>query len=106
MAGLGAAIALTNKGHNVTVLESTPQLQPIGGIIVMQANANRILDNLGVYESLLPICAAKPFGPSTRRYKDGEFLIKKPAETHEQEYGYPYVLLIDARLDVANTYDL
>jgi salicylate hydroxylase len=97
IAGLGAAIALTKKGHNVTVVEATSQLRPIGGIIVLQANANRVLDSLGVYESLLPICAASPYGPSTRRYKDGEFLIKKPAEAHETEYGYPYVLLIDVR---------
>jgi salicylate hydroxylase len=97
IAGLGAAIALANKGHNVTVVEATSQLQPIGGIIVMQANANRVLDGLGVYESFLPICAAKPFGPSTRRYKDGAFLINKPAEIHEQDYGYPYVVFISVR---------
>jgi salicylate hydroxylase len=95
IAGLGAAIALTSKGHNVTVVEATSQLQPIGGIIVMQANANRVLDSLGVYKSLLNICVATPFGPSTRRYKDGEFLIKKPAEVHEKEYGYPYVVFIN-----------
>ena len=61
----------------------------------MQANANRVLDSLGVYESL--ICAGKQFGPSTRRYKDGGFLTKKSAEAHEKEYGYPYVLLLDMR---------
>jgi salicylate hydroxylase len=46
----GAAIALTQKGHAVTVVEASPQLQPIGGIIVTQANANRVLDSLGVYQ--------------------------------------------------------
>src|SRR5690348_4953252 len=89
IAGLGAAVALANKGYNITVVEATSQIQPIGGIIVMQANANRVLASLGVYESL--IGAGKQFGPSTRRYKDGEFLIKKSADAHEKEYGYPYV---------------
>jgi salicylate hydroxylase len=63
----------------------------------MQANANRVLDSLGVYELLLTICIATPFGPSRRRYKDGEFLIKKPAEVREKEYGYPYVVFINER---------
>ncbi|TAQ86911.1 hypothetical protein B7494_g4752 [Chlorociboria aeruginascens] len=44
IAGLGAAITLVNKGHNITVLEATSQLRPIGGVIVLQANANRVLD--------------------------------------------------------------
>jgi salicylate hydroxylase len=100
IAGLGAAIALTNKGHNVTVVEATSQLQPIGGIIVMQANANRVLDSLGVYEPLLTFCATTSVGPSTRRYKDGDFLIQKAAEAHEKEYGYMYVLIIDVIWDV------
>jgi salicylate hydroxylase len=89
IAGLSAAIALRNKGHYVTVLEATKELQPIGGIMVLQANANRVLDSLGVYESLLPICTTVPFGPSTRRYKDGEFLVHSPVEAHEKLYGYP-----------------
>ncbi len=92
VAGLGAALALTSKGHVVTVVEATSQLQPIGGTMVMQANANRILDKLGVYESLAKVCVVTPFGPSTRRYKNGDFLIKKPMEMHEKEFGYPYVL--------------
>jgi len=35
IAGLGTAIALKDKGHIVTVVESTSQLQPIGGIITI-----------------------------------------------------------------------
>ena len=91
IAGLGAAIALADKDHKVTLVEATSQLRPIGGIIVLQANANRVLDSLGVYQSLLPICASSPRWASTRRYKDGECLIKMPAEAHEKAYGYPYV---------------
>ncbi|KAF2019220.1 FAD/NAD(P)-binding domain-containing protein [Aaosphaeria arxii CBS 175.79] len=89
IAGLGSAIALRNKGHQVTVLEATTELQPVGGIIVLQANANRILDGLGVYQALLPSCTKLPQGPSTRRYDNGEYLVKKPADFHEKEYGYP-----------------
>lgn len=89
IAGLGTAIALKDKGHIVTVVEATSQLQSIGGIITIQANANRILDSWGVYEVLLTICAASLFAPCARRYKDGEFIIKRPPELYKKEYGYP-----------------
>ena len=92
IAGLGAAIALAKKGHKVTVVEATYQLRPIGGIIVLQANANRALHSLGEYESLIPFCNPVPHGPSTRRYDNGEFLAQSSAEVHERKYGYPYVL--------------
>jgi salicylate hydroxylase len=98
IAGLGTAIALKDKGHIVTVVEATSQLQPIGGIITIQANASRILDSWGVYEALLTICAATLFAPCARRYKDGEFLIKRPPELYKNEYGYPYVSSRDENL--------
>ena len=74
--GLGAAIALANKGHQVTVLEATSKLQPIGGIIVMQPNANRILDQWGIYNTFLRICREQPFAVAQRRYT-GELLSKR-----------------------------
>lgn len=80
IADLRTATALKNRGHIVTIIESTSQLQPIGGIITIQANASSILDNWGVYEALLTICAGTLFAPCARRYKDGEFLIKQPPE--------------------------
>lgn len=89
IAGLGAAIALKDKGHIVTIVEATSELQPIGGIITIQANANRVLDSWGVYESLLKICDAPPFAPGARRYRDGQFLIERPPELYKNEYGYP-----------------
>lgn len=91
IAGLGVAIALIDKGHDITILEATSKLQSIGGIITLQANANRVLDSLGVYEPLLAICGASPIAPDTRRYKDGEFLIRRSAEVYKKNYGYPYV---------------
>ena len=89
IAGLAAAIALASKGHHVTILEATSHLRPIGGTIVLQANANRVLDHLGVYQALLPYCSSIPNGPSTRDYRDGAFLAKVPADKHQKEYGYP-----------------
>ncbi len=73
IAGLGAAITLTDKGHNFTVVETIPKLQAIGGIIVIQPNANCVLDGLGIYEALLTLCSTSPFSLSARRHSDGEF---------------------------------
>ncbi|KAF8864941.1 FAD/NAD(P)-binding domain-containing protein [Acephala macrosclerotiorum] len=43
IAGLSAAIALSNKGHSVTVVEATAKLQAVGGFVVADANAARKL---------------------------------------------------------------
>lgn len=37
----------------------------------------------------MTICAASLFAPCARRYKDGEFIIKRPPELYKKEYGYP-----------------
>lgn len=102
IAGLAAAIALKDKGHSVTIVEATSQLQPIGGIITIQANANRVLVSLGVYESLLKICGASPFAPDARRYKDGKLLTQRHADLYEEKFGYPYAISIDIIWDVTD----
>lgn len=86
--GLTVAIALVSKGHQVTVLEAAGKLHAIGGMIVVQPNASRILDQLGVYEAFLRICAASPFVRRQRRYT-GEALGVIPADDSERLYGYP-----------------
>src|SRR5690349_17626904 len=87
--GLTAASALANKGHRVTVLEATAKLQAIGGVIVMAANACRVLDQLGLYNALLGICAEQPMVRFHRRYT-GEKFAEVPAAHSVELYGYPY----------------
>lgn len=85
--GLSAALALRTKGHQVIVLEASPNLQTIGGIIVIQANGSRLLDHLGVYHRLLKICRSKPFTRGARRYEDGRWLRKDAGVGYEEKYG-------------------
>lgn len=87
--GLSAALALTAKGYQVVVLEATPKLQAIGGIIVIQANGCLLLDHLGVYQDLLKICRSKPFTKGVRRWEDGRWLRRDPGVGYEERYGYP-----------------
>jgi salicylate hydroxylase len=89
IAGLSAAIALSDKGHTVTVVEATSQLKAIGGIIAIQPNANRVLDKLGVYQEMLRICGVEPISFSIKRYKDAENLIHNEPEKFVGEFGYP-----------------
>lgn len=86
--GLGAAIALTNRGHKVTVLEASSKLQAIGGIIVTMPNANLMLDRLGVYKAFRTICDETPPRYSFRTYKGEELCAG--TEEFESKYGYPY----------------
>ncbi|KPI34546.1 3-hydroxybenzoate 6-hydroxylase [Cyphellophora attinorum] len=85
--GLACGIALTAKGHNVTILEATKQMQAIGGIIVCFANTGRVLDQWGVYGSLLKICRDRPFRGS---FKDrhGNQVARGPNAAMDETYGY------------------
>lgn len=60
IAGLCAGIALSDKGHTVAVVEETSELKTVGGIIAIHANANRMLDQMGVYQEMLRIYGTEP----------------------------------------------
>lgn len=89
IAGIATSIALAKKGHRVTLVEATSELRPMGGTIILQANANRVLDHLDICQRLFNDASAGPYWASTRRYTDGKCLIKMPLEAHENAYGYP-----------------
>jgi 2-polyprenyl-6-methoxyphenol hydroxylase-like FAD-dependent oxidoreductase len=48
IAGLTAAHALSDEGHDVTVIEKSAELRPLGAGIVLQGNALAALDALGL----------------------------------------------------------
>lgn len=89
IAGLSAAIALGDKGNAVTVVEAASKLKAIGGIIVIQPNANRVLDKLGVYQEMLRICGVEPMEGGIKSYRDGEFLTYRGQNKLVEEFGYP-----------------
>jgi len=59
IAGLSTAIALKQKGFDVTVYERHPSAQTIGAGIVLWSNASYVLNELGLLEAVKKI-ASKP----------------------------------------------
>ena len=56
--GLTAASALARRGHDVRVVEQAPKFEPVGAGITIQANANAVLQALGIElpaEDVVPI---------------------------------------------------
>src|SRR6478735_11853929 len=58
VAGMAAAIALAKAGVHVDIFESKPELSALGSGITLQGNALRALDQIGVWQDLLPLGAA------------------------------------------------
>ncbi|HWD06412.1 MAG TPA: FAD-dependent monooxygenase [Amycolatopsis sp.] len=73
LGGLTAAIALHRTGHEVTVLERTPQLGEIGAGLSLAPNAMRALDALGVGERVRKYAAPSEV-TGTLRTSSGRYL--------------------------------
>src|SRR5450830_337992 len=98
LGGLTAAMALLDKGFDVTVLEQASQLKEIGAGVQLSANATGVLYRLGLGEALEKI-AAEPLGKRVRLWSTGQTwpLFDLGAISREQ-YGYPYFTLHRAHL--------
>lgn len=75
--GLTAALALSQAGARVTLLERAPALDEIGAGLQLSPNASRILQGLGVLNALLPYALA-PEALRVRRGRDGADLLRMP----------------------------
>lgn len=92
LGGLGAAIALKRKGHDVLVLEGAPQLGEVGAGIQIPPNSSRLLREWGVYEEVQK-CAVLPQNIHFRRYASGEIIGRTPLHpTMSEQYGTPSVI--------------
>lgn len=96
VAGLAASIGLRRKGHHVTVLESTPTLQTLGGSLLIPPSAARVLDSYGLWERFRKSEGIPP-GNTTFRYQDGAVLEEVSYELMEGTFGYPSVRLKSPR---------
>jgi FAD-dependent urate hydroxylase len=87
IAGLSAAIALRQTGHDVTVLERTPRLQPLGAGLILWSNATAALAAIGLEASAREI--SNTLSAGLIRSPDGTVLSKGDMVALAQETGHP-----------------
>ena len=96
--GLVAAIALLDRGHDVTVYEQAPELAEVGAGLQLSANATRVLDAVGVLDKVVAV-SSQLEGKEIRLWNTGQTwkLFDLGTESIER-YGFPYVTLHRADL--------
>ncbi|CAM1506026.1 Fc.00g056670.m01.CDS01 [Cosmosporella sp. VM-42] len=93
LGGLGAAIGLARKGHDITVLEGAPALSEVGAGIQIPPNSSRVLEAYGL-TSKFHQKVVWPQHFAFRRYSTGALLGTTPLHPHlTQKYGFPYWLI-------------
>ncbi|MFF2569731.1 FAD-dependent monooxygenase [Streptomyces sp. NPDC058084] len=94
--GLTAAVALRDRGWDVTVLERATGLAPVGAGIGLAPNALRALDVLGLGDRVRALAAWQ--GDGGMRRPDGRWLCRTDARAAAERFGGPLVLLHRATL--------
>ena len=93
LGGLGAAVALSRHGHEVTVLEGAARLSEIGAGIQIPPNSSRILKTYGLTDKI-KAQVASPRSIVIKRYNTGDVLGKTRLHPYLTEtYGSPYWLI-------------
>ncbi|MEZ5844885.1 MAG: FAD-dependent monooxygenase [Hyphomicrobiaceae bacterium] len=89
--GLVAALVLTKAGHEVVVLEQSPEIGEVGAGLQLSPNATRILRDLGLLEAI----AARAFEPEAIELRIGESgrqMMRLPlGATARDRWGAPYL---------------
>ncbi|MET9433087.1 FAD-dependent monooxygenase [Streptomyces sp. NPDC006551] len=94
--GLTAAVALHQRGWDVTVLERAAALTPVGAGIGLAPNAQRALDVIGLGDRVRELSAWQ--GDGGMRAPDGRWLARTSAKAAAERFGGPLVLLHRATL--------
>ncbi|GAA4859494.1 3-hydroxybenzoate 6-monooxygenase [Kitasatospora terrestris] len=96
--GLAAALAVTRRGHRVTVLERAPEFAEIGAGIQIAPNGIRALERLGLGDRV----RAGAVHMAELRFMDGvtgEHVTSLPlTEEYRRRFGNPYVVVHRAEL--------
>ncbi|GFE64238.1 FAD-dependent monooxygenase [Litoreibacter roseus] len=89
--GLAAALALAQDGWQVDVLERAPSLGEVGAGLQISPNGMRVLDWLGVTDSLRP-AFFEPEAITLRSGKTGRVLFRLPMkDTATERWGAPFM---------------
>ena len=89
--GLAAAAALLQRGVDVEVYEQARELREVGAGIQISPNGNRVLDALGVFETLRSL-SCDPVRKEFRLWNSGRpWPMFSLGKTVVEQYGYPYL---------------
>ena len=93
LGGLGAAIALKRKGHEVVVVEGASKLSEIGAGIQIPPNSSHILEEYGLGDKFRQQ-VSWPRNIAIKRFATGEILGVTPLHPRlSKSYGHPYWLI-------------
>jgi 3-hydroxybenzoate 6-monooxygenase len=90
--GLSAALCITRRGGAVTVLERSKSFAEVGAGIQLAPNATRILQRLGVLETILPV-AVLPRRLVLADAMESRELTSLDLTDFPARYGAPYLVL-------------
>ncbi|MEW2633900.1 FAD-dependent monooxygenase [Streptomyces sp. NPDC048389] len=94
--GLTAAVALRQRGWEVTVLERAHSLEPVGAGIGLAPNSQRALDVIGLGDEIRDLAAWQ--GPGGMRNPSGRWLSRTDSAAAAERFGGPLVLVHRATL--------
>ncbi|WP_434587900.1 FAD-dependent monooxygenase [Streptomyces sp. A5-4] len=94
--GLTAAVALHQRGWQVTVLERAPALEALGAGIGLTPNGQRALDVIGLGAEIRELAAWQ--GDGGIRTPSGRWLARTSSEAAAERFGGPLVLVHRATL--------
>nr|WTB29774.1 FAD-dependent monooxygenase [Streptomyces sp. NBC_00830] len=94
--GLTAAAALHRRGWQVTVLERSASLEPVGAGIGLAPNSQRALDVIGLGDRIRSLAAWQ--GDGGMRRPDGRWLARTDSAAATERFGGPIVLVHRATL--------
>jgi salicylate hydroxylase len=100
VAGVTAAIALSQAGFRVAIYERTNTLDEFGAGLQITPNATRVLARLGVLEWVLPL-ALRPRAVVVLRGSDNAELMRMSLDGAEGRWGAAYLLIHRADLQCA-----
>jgi len=89
LGGLTCAAALDKLGYEVKVYEQAPELGEIGAGLSLPPNSTRVLEYLGLRESLAEF-GNIPERTIVKHYKSGKVLLNRPRERYLEKYGCNY----------------
>src|SRR5215470_9426576 len=88
--GLAAALTLRRAGIEVELFEQSAALREIGAGIQISPNASRILQRLGLANSMRQY-GVRPLAVQVRRWDDGRILARQLlGDECERTFGAPY----------------